>query len=110
MNAELQSKMRQVISLCQEHGIARLDVFGSAARTDFDPQKSDYDFIVEFEDIGPGTNYGFRFLDFADALESLLGRKVDILTQDSIKNPYLKQAIDEDRRTIYEARHPVATS
>jgi predicted nucleotidyltransferase len=110
MDAVLRSKMREVIALCQRHGIARLEVFGSAARTDFDPQKSDYDFIVEFEENRPGTNYGFRFLDCADALESLLGRKVDILTQDSIRNPYLKQAIDEDRQTIYEARHPVASS
>ena len=110
MNAELQSKLQDILSLCQRHGIARLEVFGSAARTDFDPEKSDYDFVVEFEDKGLGTNYGFRFLNFAEALESVLGRKVDILTQDSIKNPYLKQAIDEDRTTIYEARRAIASS
>jgi predicted nucleotidyltransferase len=110
MDAVLQSKMQEVIELCQRHGIAQLEVFGSAARTDFDPQTSDYDFIVEFEEKGPGTNYAFRFLDFADALESLLGRRVDVLTHDSISNPYLKQAIDKDRQTIYEARHSVATS
>lgn len=37
--------------LCQRFRVQRLDLFGSATSTDFDPATSDLDFLVEFEPL-----------------------------------------------------------
>lgn len=71
--------------LCRQYGVQRLEIFGSAARgADFDPAASDADFLVTF---GPGSDLSplTRFLDLADALESLLGRPVDLLERGAVE-------------------------
>jgi hypothetical protein len=45
----------EVAALCERFGARRLDVFGSAVRTDFDPATSDLDFLVEFDELPPGS-------------------------------------------------------
>jgi len=89
-------------ALCKAHHIKRLDVFGSAARNDHDPLTSDFDFIVEFDD--ESQNLCQNYLAFADALEATLGRPVDLLTEPMIRNPHFRNAINQDRRTVYA--HP----
>jgi uncharacterized protein len=109
MNAEIAAKLPQIEELCRRFGIARLELFGSATGPEFNPETSDFDFLVEFEDISPASNYGIRFLDFADALEATLGRQVDLLTPKSIRNPYLKKAINNGRVGIFDARPQAVT-
>lgn len=88
--------------LSRKHGVQRLAVFGSAARGDFDPSRSDVDLLAEFIDpLAPG--YADRFLDFALAAEALLGRKVDVLTTRSVRNPILRRHIEKDMVEIYAA-------
>jgi uncharacterized protein len=66
------------------------------------------DFIVDFGDqpLGP---WGGLFLDFANALEALFGRHIDLITPQSIRNPYIRQAIDGSRQLVYEARNEKAS-
>ena len=59
------------------NGVVRLDAFGSAARgTDFDPERSDADFLVEFG-RPEGMNRFHQYFDCKFALEDMLGRSVD---------------------------------
>src|SRR5436309_10228253 len=88
---------------CRRFGVRRLEVFGSAARGDFDPAKSDFDFIVSFADKTPGT-YADRYFDFATAVERLLGRKIDLLTERCIRNPYFRREIEAARQIVYDER------
>ena len=101
MHAAITDKREVLVQLCRLHGVARLEVFGSAARgTDFDPQTSDADFLVEFRldnDRAPLRQY----FDFADALRQTLGRSVDLVEADAIRNPYLRAAIDRSRELIH---------
>ena len=57
MISALTQKQTELARLCERYGVERLEVFGSAASgEDFNPQKSDVDFIVEFrpdQDLGP---------------------------------------------------------
>ena len=63
----------------------RLAVFGSAARgTDFDPDRSDADFLVEFE-LASGLAALERFLGLAEDLERLLGRPIDLVERDAVE-------------------------
>ncbi len=43
----------------------------------------------------------FRYFGLADALEQLLGRRVDLMTDQPIRNPYLRKAVDASRRDLY---------
>ena len=101
MHAAIADKKAKLIELCRQYHVARLEVFGSAARgADFDPQTSDADFLVEFEpksDLSPFD----QFFDFAEALKTVLGRRVDLVEAAAINNPYLRIAINKSRELVY---------
>ena len=82
----------------------KLQLFGSAARGEFDPAHSDLDFIVQMKGRRePG--YAARFCDFADALEVPYRRPVDLLTELMIRYPYFKAAIAQERTVLVETAH-----
>ena len=95
-------KRREVAGLCQRFQVERLDLFGSAADGDFRPESSDLDFLVRFADRQPTGAYADRYLDFADALERLFQRPVDLVTEQSIRNPYFRRVVEASRQAIYE--------
>jgi uncharacterized protein len=99
----LEGKIEQLVELCRRFQVTRLEIFGSAAAGAFRPDPSDLDFIVDFGDqpLGP---WGARLVEFAEALETLFGRHVDLVLRRSIRNPYFRQAVDSSRRLVYEAR------
>jgi uncharacterized protein len=89
--------------LCRRFGVRRLDVFGSAVRGDFDPARSDIDFLVEF---APGEDDLARFLDFKQALEALLARRVDLVDRRAIetsRNYIRKRHILTGAEPVYAA-------
>ncbi len=92
----------ELARLCVTYGVRRLSVFGSAARDDFDPAKSDVDLYVEFTDTRtPG--YSDRYLDFALEAERVLGRPVDLVTPRAVSNPYFERALKSDQVELYAA-------
>jgi uncharacterized protein with HEPN domain/predicted nucleotidyltransferase len=93
----IEAKLPALRELCREFGVRRLDLFGSAATGRFDPGRSDLDFLVEFEEEAP-RKASLRLLE---ALERLFGRKVDLLTEPGLKNPYLRRRIETERRTLF---------
>ncbi len=101
MHAAISDKKDELAELCRRHGVARLEVFGSAARgTDFDPQSSDADFLVEFR-LDDGRAPLRQYLDFAEELRRTLGRPVDLVESGAVRNPYLRAAIDRSRELVY---------
>jgi predicted nucleotidyltransferase len=92
----------EIAELCRRFHVRRLDVFGSAARGDFDPARSDLDFVVEFEREHPLGGLEIYF-GLKEALEALFGRKVDLVSEGAVRNPYLRRSIDESRETVFAA-------
>ncbi|MFH1057997.1 MAG: nucleotidyltransferase domain-containing protein [Pseudomonadota bacterium] len=89
--------------LCVKHRVARLELFGSAARTgDFDPAASDLDFLVDFLSL-PEADYADVYFGLREDLADLLGREVDLVMTQAIRNPYFRQAVDRDRTQVYAA-------
>ena len=74
---------RERARLFAKYGLKSMAVFGSATRDDFRPD-SDVDIMVEFE-----KPIGIEFVSLADELESIVNRKVDLVTRGSIKDRYL---------------------
>ena len=101
VHADIADKREELAGLCRRYGVARLEVFGSAARgTDFDPQSSDVDFLVEF-DPHSGLAPFDQYFDLAEALRHTLGRPVDLVESGTVHNPYLRAAIDRSRELVY---------
>lgn len=101
MIALIEQKRLAIAEACRRFGVGRLEVFGSAVRGDFDPQKSDLDFIAGFlPPLHPGV--ADRFLGLAETLEQIFSRPVDLLTENMIRNPILREEVERDRTLIYD--------
>jgi len=103
MHPALSSRRDEISELCRRYRVTRLEAFGSAARgADFDPELSDADFLVAF-DAAPDLRPLEQYFGFADQLGQLLGRKIDLIEEGAVRNPYLKAAIERDRELVFAA-------
>ena len=93
------SLMVSVISVFTSYPVKRAALFGSRARGD-ENGKSDYDYIIEFDQEVTSTQY----YDLWDALEEALGTNVDILTPSTLQQlPIkIKSEIEKELRWFYE--------
>lgn len=89
-----------IAEICRRYGICRLEVVGSAARAiDFHEESSDVDFAVEFSPdatVDLETYFGAK----AD-LERILGRNVDLIETDAIRNPFILASLNRHRESVY---------
>ena len=97
-------RREELRELCRRFHVRRLGLFGSAAGEDFDPERSDLDFLVEFE---PEALSFDIYFDLKEALEALFGRKVNLVEQSAIRNPYFKASVERSKVGLYAhgARH-----
>jgi predicted nucleotidyltransferase len=103
MIALVAQKKNDLAELCRRFDVERLELFGSAATGSFQSASSDLDFILRFSSASAGS-YLDRYLDFAEALEQLFQRPVDLLTERAIRNPYFRRSVEATRQPIYEQR------
>jgi predicted nucleotidyltransferase len=101
VNAFFAPKLPSIAALCQRYGVAHLELFGSGTSTDFNPESSDFDFLVELDESSPGSP-ARRWMGLAEALEALLGRRVDLVNPRYIRNPYFAQAVNASRTVVYD--------
>ena len=101
MTFTLSAYTDQVSTLCARHGVERLALFGSAVRNDFEPNKSDLDFLVDFAATHPLGLFE-RYFGLKEDLEKLLGHKVDLVEAGAIQNPYFREAVEEVQVLVYE--------
>ncbi len=100
MIVDLSAYRPRLTELCHSLSVRRLDLVGSAAREDFLPESSDIDVLIEFE----GDDALFdRYFELKFGLESIFGRKVDVIQSGAIRNPHLRATLEQDRMPIYEA-------
>jgi len=102
MIAELHDNRHEVVALCRRFGVRRLEVFGSATSGEFDPERSDIDFLVELEPPD-GTSRFDAFFGLKEALEALLGRPVDLVDPSALDNPYFAAMVERTRQELYAA-------
>jgi predicted nucleotidyltransferase len=100
---EIELHRVELHGLCRRFHVRRLDLFGSAARGDFDPERSDIDFLVEFDREHPEALAFETYFGLKEALEALLGRPVDLVEPSAVRNPYLKASIEGSREPLFEA-------
>ncbi len=102
MHPIVENNREPIVELCRRHGVARLELFGSAAKGTFDPEHSDLDFLVEFSAGGtPGLSK--RYFGLLFGLEDLFARRIDLVMSRAVRNPYFRESIDESRIPLYAA-------
>ena len=95
MIAEISSHREELEQLCRRFHVRRLDLFGSASSDDFNPARSDLDFLVEFE---PEASSFDIYFGLKESLEALFGRSVDLVESSAIRNPYFKASVEQFSR------------
>ncbi|RUA27301.1 MAG: DNA polymerase subunit beta [Bacteroidetes bacterium] len=98
---EIEDKLDKLNTLCNKYKVQKIFVFGSITNGNFNPQTSDIDLIVEVEDLPPSEK-GELLMKLWSELEKLFERKVDLLTNLNIKNPYLKRNIENSKYLLYD--------
>ena len=96
---EVTRHIDQIRKLCGSNKVKSLFAFGSVL-TDSFKSDSDIDLVVDIDAKDPLT-YSDSYFNLKFQLEQLFNRKIDLLEQSAIKNPYLRKQIDETKVLIY---------
>jgi predicted nucleotidyltransferase len=86
--------------LCRRFHVRELVLFGSANTDQFDPKRSDIDFIVEF-DRSAGHDIAADYFGFKEEAEALFGRSVELMRKGPIRNPYLRRSVERNQRQLF---------
>ncbi len=100
---EILKRSNDFKALCHLHNVRYLYAFGSSTTDKFDSEKSDIDLLVEIDNSDP-LERGENLISLWDTFEKFFNRKVDLLTDSSIKNPYLRKSIDATKILIYDGK------
>jgi uncharacterized protein len=96
----VEKNITKLIGLCKNHKVKELYLFGSILTDKFN-NNSDIDFLVQFENIDL-LEYFDNYMEFKENLEDLLGRSVDLLENQAIRNPIFRKVVDRNKKLVYE--------
>lgn len=99
---QILAQHERIEQLCREHHVVRLSLTGSAAAGDFDPDRSDLDFLVSYRP-GYHTSAWDDYWGLKEGLEALFHRKVDLIDREALRNPYVKQSMFACEKELYAA-------
>ena len=95
----IDNHIKNIVSLCKRYKVNKFFVFGSVLTDRFNDD-SDIDLVVDFKK-DEVEDYFDNYFDFKYSLQDLFGRKVDLVEEQSIKNPYFRKSVDSTKRLIY---------
>ena len=100
MNARVKLDQEALAAFCRKWRVRELSLFGSALRDDFGPE-SDLDFLVSFK---PGAGWDlWDLVTMREDLISIVGRDVDMVVKEALRNPYRRKEILSNRKVIHAA-------
>jgi predicted nucleotidyltransferase len=100
VNRLIEEKRQELERVCRRRRVHRIELFGSAAGAGFDPEHSDLDFLVTFQDLGL-DQYADAYFGLLEDLQVLFQRPVDLVVASAIQNPYFRQAVESTRTLVY---------
>ena len=95
-------KTEEINRLCVKYRVKSLEVFGTAASDEFNPESSDIDFLVEFLPLEP-KEHADSYFSLIEDLEIVLKKQIDLVEVKAINNPYLLESINHAREVVYRA-------
>ncbi len=100
MNQVLVNKLEEIRATMKMHHVKNAYAFGSVCTPDFN-EKSDIDLLVSFNEMQL-EDYADNYFNLLYQLQHILKRDVDLLTENSLKNPYFIKTINLSKTAIYE--------
>lgn len=98
----LEDNRRDLEALCERFGVARLDVFGSALRDDFQTDRSDLDLLVAFRQMTPHQRADAYF-GFLKEFRAPMGVEIDLVVPGAVKNRFIAEDIASTKQSFYAA-------
>jgi len=96
----IENNIDSLIRLCKQHKVKELYIFGSILTSKFN-KDSDIDMLVQFDNVDI-LEYADNYFDFKEKLENLLGREIDLLENQAIRNPIFRKILDRDKKIVYD--------
>lgn len=96
----LKPHLSSLDAVCKKYDVEKLYVFGSLVTGDFDPEKSDVDFLVRFRH---DEKVGIAFLSMMIEMEALLNRKIDLIRERPFENEYFARSVAATKTLLYAA-------
>lgn len=100
MNTLILNNRDKIVDICVKRNIISLTLFGSATGDQFNPTKSDLDFLAEFGEMKPG-DHAKQFFGFIEDIEKFLHIPVDVIEPSVIRNPYFRRSMQASKEVIY---------
>lgn len=101
MNQIIQDNIHLLGDICKAHHVSNMFVFGSVCTDKFNEQ-SDIDILVSFEKL-EYADYADNYFELVEKLESLFQRAVDLVTVNSLSNPYFIESVNQNKTLVYAA-------
>lgn len=101
MDRIVSNKLVQIQTLCKEHKVKELYVFGSRGKGGHPTKNSDFDLMVEIDEPNP-VHKGQLLLSLYNKFEKLFNQKVDLITPDSIRNAIFEEYVGTSKQLIYD--------
>lgn len=101
MNIIIAEKLNRLKQLCETYKVKTMYVFGSACTDQFN-NDSDIDFLIEFDNLSI-DEYTDNYFELHYKLEELFNRPIDLLTVNSLSNPYFIRGIEQTKQLVYAA-------
>ena len=100
MNQLIQDRIDDIRKICMTYKVKSLYSFGSANTSTFS-NESDIDLLISFEDISV-EEYTNNYFDLHQIFENMFQRQIDLVTTNSLSNPYFIKSVDQTKSLIYE--------
>lgn len=103
VNSIIKENIDELVNICKKYRVSKLYAFGSVLSERFNEKSSDIDLVVELEPMKPLVK-GETIMKLWGAFETLFRKKVDLLTDQPIRNPYLRKNVENTKRLIYDGK------
>jgi predicted nucleotidyltransferase len=102
MNKVVSDKLKDISQLCQTYSVKSMYIFGSAGKTNTFNDNSDIDLLISFKDLSV-EEYTDNYFALQYKLRELFKREIDLLTENSLSNPYFIKSIEQTKELLYAA-------
>ena len=97
----IKNNQQALIALCQKYEVKTMHIFGSASTDQFS-ESSDIDILIAFKELSI-EQYTDNYFSLHEELEELFSRKVDLITERSLGNPYFIEGVEKTKQLLYAA-------
>ena len=102
MDIEIKEKIPELVMLCKKYRVSKMYLFGSASIGTFN-ENSDIDFLISFQSDVTLEEYADNYFDLMFEIEDMFGRKIDLVTENTLSNPYFIHSVEQTKKLIYAA-------